>query len=52
LVKLTAMNHHISGLTNALKALGRHPFARGKLRVFWHTQGSGKSVAKMYFAQK
>ena len=24
----------------------------GRLGVFWHTQGSGKSVAMMFFAQK
>jgi type I restriction enzyme R subunit len=24
----------------------------GRLGVFWHTQGSGKSVSMMFFAQK
>mgnify|MGYP003298624776 CR=1 FL=1 len=27
-------------------------YLKGKLGVFWHTQGSGKSVAMIFFAQK
>lgn len=52
LVKLTAMNHQYLGVNNALKALADIRSREGKLGVFWHTQGSGKSVAMMYFAQK
>ena len=47
-IKLTAKNHQYLGVNSALAALrcGR------KLGVFWHTQGSGKSVSMMFFAQK
>ncbi len=47
-IKLTAKNHQYLGVDNALAALrcGR------QLGVFWHTQGSGKSVSMMFLAQK
>ncbi len=47
-IKLTAKNHQYLGVNKALAALqgGR------KLGVFWHTQGSGKSVSMMFFTQK
>lgn len=47
-IKLTAKNHQYLGVNNALAALrcGR------QLGVFWHTQGSGKSVSMMFFTQK
>lgn len=62
LIKLTAKNHQYLGVNNALAALaatlaptlsrGEREQGGGKLGVFWHTQGSGKSVAMMFFAQK
>jgi len=52
LIKLTAMNHQYLGVNNALAALEDIRQREGKLGVFWHTQGSGKSVAMMFFAQK
>jgi type I restriction enzyme R subunit len=52
LIKLTAMNHQYLGVNNALEALADIRERQGKLGVFWHTQGSGKSVSMMYFAQK
>ncbi|MFZ2447374.1 MAG: type I restriction endonuclease subunit R [Syntrophobacteraceae bacterium] len=52
LIKLTAMNHQYLGVNNALEALTDIRQREGKLGVFWHTQGSGKSVSMMYFAQK
>jgi len=52
LIKLTAKNHQYLGVNNALDALADIRKREGKLGVFWHTQGSGKSVAMMYFAQK
>ena len=52
LIKLTAKNHQYLGVNNALEALADIRQREGKLGVFWHTQGSGKSVAMMYFAQK
>jgi type I restriction enzyme R subunit len=52
LIKLTAMNHQYLGVNNAIRALADIRQRDGKLGVFWHTQGSGKSVAMIYFAQK
>jgi type I restriction enzyme R subunit len=52
LIKLTTMNHQYLGVNNALAALADIRQREGKLGVFWHTQGSGKSVAMMFFAQK
>ena len=52
LIKLTAKNHQYLGVNNALEALADIRQREGKLGVFWHTQGSGKSIAMMFFAQK
>ena len=37
---------------NAIAAVGRLHENRGKLGVFWHTQGSGKSYSMVFFSQK
>lgn len=52
LIKLTAMNHQVLGVNNAIRAMAEIRQRDGKLGVFWHTQGSGKSVSMMFFAQK
>jgi type I restriction enzyme R subunit len=52
LIKLTAKNHQYMGVNNALEALADIRQRDGKLGVFWHTQGSGKSVSMIFFAQK
>jgi type I restriction enzyme R subunit len=52
LIKLLAKNHQYLGVNNALKALADSHRKKGKLGVFWHTQGSGKSVSMMFFSQK
>jgi len=52
LIKLMAKNHQYLGVNNALEALADIRQRDGKLGVFWHTQGSGKSVSMMFFAQK
>jgi type I restriction enzyme R subunit len=52
LIKLTAKNNQYLGVNNALDALADIRQREGKLGVFWQTQGSGKSVAMMFFAQK
>ncbi|OQC53429.1 MAG: Type I restriction enzyme EcoR124II R protein [Deltaproteobacteria bacterium ADurb.Bin022] len=52
LIKLTAKNHQYLGVNNALEALADIRHRDGKLGVFWHTQGSGKSVSMIFFAQK
>jgi len=52
LIKLTAKNHQYHGVNNAIAALTDVRRRQGKLGVFWHTQGSGKSVSMIFFAQK
>ncbi len=51
-IKLTAKNHQYLGVNNAIEALKSIESNRGQLGVFWHTQGSGKSVSMLFFAQK
>lgn len=52
LVKVVAQNHQYLGVNNALAAVQRLEDNRGKLGVFWHTQGSGKSFSMVFFSQK
>ncbi|WP_419606979.1 type I restriction endonuclease subunit R [Thiolapillus sp.] len=52
LIKLLARNHQYLGVNNAIEALKDIKHRAGKLGVFWHTQGSGKSVSMICFAQK
>ncbi|MCX6064946.1 MAG: type I restriction endonuclease subunit R [Chloroflexi bacterium] len=52
LKKLVPMNHQFLGVNNAFGAVGNLGQNQGKLGVFWHTQGSGKSYSMIYFAQK
>ncbi|MDR3673895.1 MAG: type I restriction endonuclease subunit R [Acidobacteriota bacterium] len=52
LVKKVAKNHQYLGVNNALNALVAVNKDPGKLGVFWHTQGSGKSISMVFFAQK
>ena len=51
LVKLIAKNHQYLGVLNAVSALKAIGSNRGRLGVFWHTQGSGKSYSMIFFAQ-
>jgi type I restriction enzyme R subunit len=52
LVKKIAQNHQFLGVNKAVAAVGRLGENRGKLGVFWHTQGSGKSLSMLTFARK
>jgi type I restriction enzyme R subunit len=52
LVKLVAKNHQYLGVNNAFGALINRKENQGKLGVFWHTQGSGKSLSMVFFSQK
>ena len=52
LVKILAKNHQYLGVNNTIKSLKRIEDSHGKLGVFWHTQGSGKSISMLFFAQK
>jgi type I restriction enzyme, R subunit len=51
-LKILAKNHQYLGVNSALLALQEAKANRGKLGVFWHTQGSGKSFSMVFFAQK
>ncbi len=52
LTKLIPKNHQYLGVNNAMEALADIRRREGKLGVFWHTQGSGKSVSMLFFSQK
>jgi type I restriction enzyme R subunit len=52
LIKKLAKNHQFLGVNRAVAAVDRIAETRGRLGVFWHTQGSGKSLSMLYFAQK
>ena len=52
LIKILAKNHQYLGVNNAIASLKEIGDNRGKLGVFWHTQGSGKSISMIFFAQK
>jgi type I restriction enzyme R subunit len=53
LVKAIAQNHQYLGVNNAIRAtLTARAAGHGRAGVFWQTQGSGKSFAMVFFAQK
>ena len=52
LVKAFAKNHQFLGVNNSLEALRELKQREGRLGVFWHTQGSGKSLSMLWFTQK
>jgi type I restriction enzyme R subunit len=55
-VKLLARNHQYLGVNNAIKRMDEvwdtRPEERGRLGVFWHTQGSGKTMSMLFFSLK
>ena len=50
--KILAKNHQFLGVNNAIDSVKQIRGNQGKLGVFWHTQGSGKSFSMVFFAQK
>src|SRR6267143_356968 len=50
--KLIAKNHQYLGVNRAIEATEKIKDNQGKLGVFWHTQGSGKSFSMVFFSQK
>ena len=54
--KILAQNHQFIGVNHALAQFeARNALtgaARGKLGVFWHTQGSGKSFSMVFYVRK
>ena len=51
-VKVVPKNHQYLGVENAMAALKEIKNRKGRLGVFWHTQGSGKSISMIFFSQK
>ena len=51
-VKIIAKNHQYLGVNNLMKSVERREELKGKLGVFWHTQGSGKSYSMVMFVRK
>ncbi|PJE33760.1 Type I restriction enzyme EcoR124II R protein [Pseudooceanicola marinus] len=56
LVKKLAKNHQFLGVNAAIQGVvrsqDRPEGEAGRLGVFWHTQGSGKSLSMVFFCQK
>jgi len=56
LIKIIARNHQYLGVNNAIARLielqDAPPEERRRLGVFWHTQGSGKTMSMLFFSQK
>ena len=53
LLKILAQNHQVLGVNKAIPAmLEARAAGHGRGGVFWHTQGAGKSLSMVFFAQK
>ena len=50
--KILARNHQFLGVNRAVKAVEDREARQGKLGVFWHTQGAGKSYSMAFFTRK
>lgn len=50
--KIIAKNHQFLGVNKAIESFKNRDGKEGKLGVFWHTQGSGKSYSMIMFTQK
>jgi len=51
-VKIVGRNHQFLGVNRAIAAVMDRKNRDGKLGVFWHTQGSGKSYSMVFFTRK
>lgn len=51
-IKIVARNHQFLGVNRAIHAVANRQQNLGKLGVFWHTQGSGKSYSMLFFTRK
>lgn len=52
LAKIIAKNHQYLGVNRSIESVKNRKNLNGKLGVFWHTQGSGKSFSMVFFTQK
>lgn len=50
--KILARNHQYLGVNKVVEVYADRELKDGKLGVFWHTQGSGKSYSMAFLAQK
>lgn len=50
--KLIAKYHQYLGVNNVIRVFRNIEQSKGRLGVFWHTQGSGKSYSMIFFSQK
>lgn len=50
MIKICGKNHQFLGVNSAIENFKTN--TDGKLGVFWHTQGSGKSFSMIFFVQK
>jgi type I restriction enzyme R subunit len=50
--KILARNHQFLGVNLAIEAVHERKERKGKLGVFWHTQGAGKSYSIVMFTRK
>ncbi|MGQ4274699.1 type I restriction endonuclease subunit R [Terrihabitans sp. B22-R8] len=50
--KVVGKCHQVLGVNRAIEAVNEIGENRGRLGVFWHTQGSGKSLSMVMFAEK
>ena len=50
--KILARNHQFLGVNRAIEAVRDRKASQGKLGVFWHTQGAGKSYSMVLFTRK
>ncbi len=50
--KVVGKYHQVLGVNRAIEAVDQISDNRGRLGVFWHTQGSGKSLSMVMFAEK
>jgi type I restriction enzyme R subunit len=51
-VKLMAKNHQYIGVNKVIENVNNIEDLEGKLGVFWHTQGSGKSYSMVFLCEK
>lgn len=50
--KIIAQNHQFMGVNSAYERFLHRDQHQGRLGVFWHTQGSGKSFSMIFYARK
>jgi type I restriction enzyme R subunit len=50
--KVVAKYHQVLGVNRTIEAVRHAQENKGRLGVFWHTQGSGKSLSMVMFSEK